>query len=52
MQGTVLKKYSIQEELCYKELMTDNLMQAVPRFYQTVEIEGESKKFLLLLIIR
>jgi len=40
-KGTVLKKYSIQEELCYKELMTDNLMQAVPRFYQTVEIEGE-----------
>jgi len=40
-KGTVLKKYSLQEEECYKELMQDNLMRAVPRFFQTVEIEGE-----------
>jgi len=40
-KGTVLKKYSVQEEQCYKELMQDNLMRAVPRFFQTVEIEGE-----------
>ena len=44
IQGTVLKKYSLQEEECYKELMQDNLMRAVPRFFQTVEIDGESKK--------
>jgi len=40
-KGTVLKKYSLQEEECYKELMQDNLMRAVPRFFQTVEIDGE-----------
>ena len=39
----MLKKYSVQEEQCYKELMQDNLMRAVPRFFQTVEIEGESE---------
>ena len=43
IQGTVLKKYSLQEEECYKELMQDNLMRAVPRFFQTVEIDGESE---------
>jgi len=40
-KGTVLKKYSMQEEECYKELMQDNLMRVVPRFFKTVEIDGE-----------
>ena len=42
-QSTILKKYDIQEEESYKELMNDLLHRVVPAFYRTVDVEGESE---------
>jgi len=40
-QRTILKKYDRQEEESYKDLMADVLKVVVPKFYRTVNVEGE-----------
>ncbi|XP_062863667.1 inositol-trisphosphate 3-kinase A [Trichomycterus rosablanca] len=40
-EGTILKKYSENEKLCFERLKTDVLNQFVPVYHGTVERDGE-----------